>query len=262
MKSLKARILLAGCAGMLSASACFADVTVNGTAISESLVGQLVKERVAQGQADSPELRRAIRDQLVTWEVVSQEAKKRGLDKNPDVIAQMQLTSQSILVRAYLQDYLKNHPVSESAIKAEYERIKTMMGDKELQTRIIVVSSEANANDVIAQLKKGAKFDQLAKDKSLDPASKKKGGEIGWQTPASLGGPLGMALAKLSKGQYSEPVNLGNAWAVVKVDDTRPYKSPPFDSVKEELHQRLEQQTIQGVIADLRKQAKIEGADK
>ncbi len=262
MKSLKARILLAGFAGMLSASTCFADVTVNGTAISESLVGVLAKERAAQGQPDSPELRRAIRDNLVTLEVVSQEAKKRGLDKDPDVAAQLHLATQSMLQRAYINDYIKNHPISDSAVKAEYDRIRTAMGDKELQTRIIIVPSEKDAQDVIAQVKKGMKFEQLAKDKSIDAESKKRGGEIGWQTPASLGGPIGQAMAKLSKGQVSDPINLGNAWGVVKIDDTRPYKAPAFDSVKGDLRQRLEQQSIQSAIAELRKQAKIEGADK
>lgn len=266
MISLKSRVLLAGFAGMLSLSACYAEdtakVSVNGTPISESLVNLLVKERTAQGQPDSPELRHAIRDNLVTLEVMSQEAKKRGLDKDPDVAAQLHLATQSMLQRAYLNDYIKNHPISESAVKAEYDRIKTIMGDKEFQTRVIAVPSEKDAQAIIAQLKKGTKFEQLAKDKSIDTDSKKRGGEIGWQTPASLGGPIGQALAKLSKGQISDPINLGNAWGVIKIDDTRPYKAPAFDSVKGDLRQRLEQQEIQSVVADLRKQAKIEGADK
>ncbi|MGD9787378.1 MAG: peptidylprolyl isomerase [Sulfuricellaceae bacterium] len=262
MKSLKARILLAGFAGMLSASTCFADVTVNGTAISESLVGVLAKERAAQGQPDSPELRRAIRDDLIAREVVSQEAKKRGLDKNAEVAAQMQLASQSVLVRAYLQDYVKNHPISDSAVKAEYERIKVAMGDKEYQARHILVNSEAEAKDIEAQLKKGAKFDKLASEKSQDPGSKARGGELGWIARGNVVPEFGNALAKLKKGEVSDPVQTQYGWHIIKLEDIRPLKSPDFNSVQEALRQRLEQQEIQGVIADLRKQAKIEGADK
>jgi peptidyl-prolyl cis-trans isomerase C len=262
MKSLKARLLLAGCAGMLTASACFADVTVNGTPISESLVGILAKERAAQGQPDSPELRHAIRDDLIAREVVSQEAKKRGLDKDPEVAAQMHLATQSVLVRAYLQDYVKNHPVSESALKAEYEKIKVAMGDKEYQARHILVGSEAEAKDIIAQLKKGAKFDKLASEKSQDPGSKARGGELGWIARGNVVPAFGNALASLKKGEISEPVQTQYGWHIIKVEDIRPLKSPAFDSVKEALRQRLEQQEIQNAIADLRKQAKIEGADK
>ncbi len=262
MISMKSRILLAGCAGMLSTSVCFAEVTVNGVTISDAQVNLLVKERTAQGQPDSPELRKAMREDLIAREVVSQEAKKRGLDKNPDVVAQMQIASQSVLVRAYLQDYIKKHPVSESALKAEFERIKAAMGDTEYQARHILVASEAEAKSIAAQLKKGAKFDKLASEKSQDPGSKARGGELGWITRGNVVPQFGDTLAKLKKGETSEPVQTQFGWHIIKLEDVRPLKTPPFDNVKDSLRQRLEQQEIQSAVADLRKQAKVEGADK
>lgn len=267
MISMKSRILLLGCAGMFSLSACNAEETgkalasVNGTPISESLVNLLVKERTSQGQPDSPELRAAVRDDLIAREVVSQEAKKRGLDKNPEVAAQMQIASQSVLVRAYLQDYIKNHPISESAMKAEFEKIKVAMGDKEYQARHILLGTEAEAKDVAAQLKKGAKFDKLASEKSQDPGSKARGGELGWIAQGNVVKPFGDTLAKLKKGETSEPVQTQYGWHIIRLEDTRPLKAPPFENVKDSLRQRLEQQEIQTAVADLRKQAKIEGAD-
>lgn len=263
MSSLKSRILLAGCAGLLSTSISFADVTVNGATISEAQVNLLVKERTAQGQPDSPELRKAMREDLIAREVVSQEAKKRGLDKNPEVAAQMQLATQGVLVRAYLQDYIKNHPVSESALKAEFERIKAAMGDTEYQARHILVDDQDEAKDIYAQLKKDPKkFDKLAKEKSKDPSSKSKGGELGWIARGNVVPQFGDALAKLKKGEISEPVQTPYGFHIIKLEDVRPLKAPPFDNVKNSLRQRLEQQEIQKAVADLRKQAKVEGADK
>ncbi len=272
MISLKSRIMLVSVAGLLSLTACNAEentgtsgapaVKVNGVAIDENLVNLLVKERQAQGQPDSPQLRRAIREDLVARELMAQEARKQGLNSKPEVKSQMELASQSVLVRAYLQDFAKAHPVSEAAMKAEYEKLKTVMGDKEYLVRHILVAKESEAQDIEAQLKKGAKFEQLAKEKSKDPSGKSNGGALGWVAPGGLVKPFADAMVKLQKGQTSGPVQSEFGWHIIRLEDIRPMKAPPYDTIKDGLRQRVEQQEVQKMIADLRAKAKVEGLDK
>ncbi|MBZ0093392.1 MAG: peptidylprolyl isomerase [Sulfuricellaceae bacterium] len=266
MMSLKSRVMMAGIAGLLTLSACNAEestksvsdkavVTVNGTPISETQVDALIK---SQGQKDTPELRKAVRNDLVSRALIAQEANKKGMDKDVDVKAQMDLATQLVLVRAYLQDYVKSHPISDSAIKAEYDKIKAQMGDKEYKVRHILVDSEAAANDIEAQLKKGAKFDKLASEKSKDPGSKDKGGDLGWIARGNVVPAFGDALAKLKKGETSAPVHSPFGWHVIKLEDTRPLKAPAFDAIKDGLMKRLEQQEVQKAVEELRAKAKIE----
>ena len=176
--------------------------TVNGVVIPQSRAELLVKERMTQGQPDTPELRNAIREDLISRELLAQEAVKKGVDKNPDVTTQIELAKQSVLVRSYLQDVMKASPVSDDALKAEYEKIKAQMGDKEYKVRHILVEKEAEAKDIIAQLKKGVKFEKLAA-KSKDP-SKSNGGDLGWSAPGAYVKPFADAMIALKKGEYTK----------------------------------------------------------
>ena len=134
---------------------------VNGVAIPQSRLEFIVKARAAQGQADSPETRKALRDDLISEEVIAQEALKKGLDKDPDFVAQLEIARLTALVRAYQIDYVKNHPVSDEELRKEYEALKTQMGDKEYKAHHILVATEAEAKDAIARIKKGGKFDKI-----------------------------------------------------------------------------------------------------
>lgn len=234
-------------------------ISVNGKSVPQSRIDLIVKERVAQGQPDSAEMRQAIKEDLISREIVAQDAMKKGLDKNPEVATQMELAKQAVLVRAYMQDYLKATPVSDAAIKSEYDRIKAQLGDKEYRVRHILVENEAEAKNIIAQLKKGAKFDKLASEKSKDPGSKQNGGDLGWITPSNVVKPFGEAMAQLKKGQTTEaPVQSQFGWHVIRLEDTRDLKAPPFDEVKEQIRQRLQQQQIEKMLQELRAKAKIE----
>ncbi len=231
---------------------------VNGHAISQERVEMAVKGAVAQGQTDSPELRKAIRDNLISREVITQEAVKLGLDKKPDVLQQFELSKQQVLVSAFLENYVKNHPISDDQLKAEYDKKKNAAGDKEYNVRHILVATEKEAKDIIDKLGKKAKFEQLA-SKSIDTGSTEHGGSLGWTVPKNLVEPFANALMNLKKGEYTkEPVKSQFGWHVIRLDDVRPLKVPTFDEVKPQLQQGLQQQAIQKAVADLRASAKID----
>jgi peptidyl-prolyl cis-trans isomerase C len=236
-----------------------AAATVNGVSIPQSRVDMRVKIATSQGQADTPELRRAVRDDLISLEVLAQEAKKKGLNKDPEVIQQIELANQSVLVSAFVQDYAKNHPVSDDQLKQEYDKLKVNLGSKEYKARHILVDSEAEAKSIIAQLGKKGNFDKIAKAKSKDAGSADKGGELDWAVPSNFVPPFASALTSLKKGAYTkEPVKSQYGWHVIKLDDVRDLKMPSFEELKPQIQQRLQQQSIQEYVADLRSKAKIE----
>lgn len=232
--------------------------TVNGTAIPKNRVDSIVRAQEAQGQKDTPELRSAIRDRLITLEVVAQEASRKGLGKSADTLSQIELARTNILAQAFRTDYLKHHPVSDEALKAEFEKIKSQMGDKEYKASHILVENETEAKDIIEKLKKGEKFEELAKA-SKDPGSKDHGGDLDWNLPGGFVKPFSDAMVKLEKGKFTEtPVQSQFGWHVIKLDDVRPAKFPDYDQVKPKLQQRIEEEMFEKAVGELRAKAKIE----
>jgi peptidyl-prolyl cis-trans isomerase C len=212
----------------------------------------MLKDRIAQGQPDSPELRNALREELNTRELLLREAKKKGLDKNPDVKTQMDLTSQTVLVRAFVADWVKANPISDAALQKEYEAIKSQMGDKEYKVRHILVEKEDDAKEIIVLLQKGDKFEKLA-ERSKDPGSKANGGDLDWNAPGNFVKPFSDAMIKLPKGKFTTvPVQTQFGWHVIEVDDIREAKVPPFDEVKAQLAQRMQGQQLEVYFKDLR----------
>ncbi|MFA6921276.1 MAG: peptidyl-prolyl cis-trans isomerase [Gallionella sp.] len=231
---------------------------VNGVAISQERLEMNVKGALAQGQTDTPELRKAIRDDLVSREVMAQAATKSGLDKNSEIAEQIEMARQQVLVNAFVQDFLKKNPASEAQLQAAFESLKAKLGDKEYSARHILVATEAEAKDIIAKLGKKAKFEQLAA-KSMDTGSAERGGSLGWTVPKNFVEPFANALLNLKKGEYTkEPVQTQFGWHVIRLDDVRALKVPSYDEIKPQLQQRLQQQAIQKAVADLRASAKID----
>ena len=248
--------------GALAVTPAFAEdksvAMVNGVSIPQSKVDMRAKMAVSQGQPDSPELRKAILDDLVNLEVMVQEANKLGLDKNAEVLQQVELAKQSILVGAFVQGYAKDHPISEDQIKQEYEKWKAKIGNKEYNVRHILVDTEGEAKSIIEQLAKKAKFEKLAA-KSKDVASAAQGGSLGWAIPSNFVAPFANALLNLKKGERTkEPVQTQFGWHVIMVDDIRELKAPSLDEIKPQIQQRLQQQLVKKAIDDLRAKAKIE----
>jgi peptidyl-prolyl cis-trans isomerase C len=232
--------------------------TVNGKAIPQNRLDILVRERVAQGQQDSPELRSFLKQELINREVIQQEAAKRGLDKHADVVLQLDMMRQGVLVAAFLQDHLRRNQPNDAALKTEYDRIKAQQGDKEYRARHILVKTEEEAKDTLAQLAKGAKFEALASERSLDTGSKGNGGDLNWAPSGRYVKPFADALTKLKKGETTKTaVQTQFGWHIIQLQEERAMKVPTFDEAKGQLVQMLSQQALQKVVADLRAKSKI-----
>lgn len=276
MSFIKSRILLASAALLLALSACNPAkdaaapaaeasksptvATVNGTPITQHTVDMIVQQGAGSGRPDTPEARASIIDQLALQIVVAEEAVKKGLDKAPDVAGQIATLRQSVLARAYVQDYIKNNPVTDGMLKAEYDRIKASVSGTEYKARHILVEKEADAKDIIAKLNKDpAAFEKLAMEKSTDPGSKVKGGELGWFDLKGMVPEFGAAVSKLEKGKFTEvPVKTQFGYHVILLEDTRPIEAPPLEAVKAQLSQQVQQQNVEKQLDALKAAAKID----
>ena len=234
-------------------------VVVNGVTIPQSRIDAMNKELTAQGQPDNPERQRAVREELVNREVLAQAAQKRGLDKNPDIQAQMEMARQAVLVRALFENEVKTAPVTDAELQKQYEQFKGSMGTNEYKVRHILVDKEDEAKQVIAELNRGGDFAAIAKQKSKDPGSKDNGGDLDWGPSARYVKPFADAVQSLPKGQTTTaPVKTDFGFHVIRVEDVRPLKVPEFNDIKEQFRQRAQQQQIQKMVMDLRSKAKIE----
>ena len=253
-----ARLLLALIA--VAAMPAFAQnvAVVNGKAIPMSRVDATVKQVVAQGQQkDSPELREMIKKDLIAREVMMQEALKQGFDKNESVKQQLDTARQSLVVSAMMRDYADKNKVSDAEIKAEYDRYKAQAGDKEYHVRHILLETDAEAKAVIAKLKGGAKFEDLAKT-SKDQGSANSGGDLDWASPSSFPKEFSDAFVALQKGAITQvPVQTTNGFHVIKLDDTRAAKLPSMEEVKPQITDALVQKKLQAYQEQLAKKATI-----
>jgi len=254
-----ARLLLAMTAMVVLPSFAQNVATVNGKPIPAAKVDQVVKQVVAQGKAtDSPQLREAIKRDLIGREVLIQEADKQGIGTRPEVKNQIENARQSIIINAMLADYIKKHPVTDAEIKAEYDKFKAQVGDKEYHARHILVGTEDEAKAIISKLKGGAKFEDLAKQ-SKDPGSAQNGGDLDWASPANFVPEFSKAMTSLNKGQITEtPVKTQFGYHVIKLEDTRAAKIPALEEVKPQVAEQLQQRKLAAFREELMKKAKIQ----
>jgi peptidyl-prolyl cis-trans isomerase C len=254
-----ARLLLAMIA--VAAAPAFAQnaATVNGKAITNARVDTIVKQVVAQGkQTDSPQLREAIKKDLIAREVMIQEANKQGYGTRKEVKDAIENASQSIVINAMLADFVKKNPVKDADVKAEYDKYKASVGDKEYHARHILVATEKEATDIIAKLKGGAKFEDLAKQ-SKDPGSAANGGDLDWASPGGYVKPFADAMVALKDGQITDkPVKSDFGWHVIKLEGSRAAKVPSLEEVKPQIEQALQQRKLAAFREDLMKKAKIQ----
>ena len=234
-------------------------ISVNGVIIPQAYFDAMNREREAAGQAASPEMSAAIREELVNREVLAQAAAKRGLDKDPAVAAQMRIAGQTVMIRAYFEDQAKANPITDAQLKSMYDAFVSQMGDKEYKARHILVDTEEEAKAIIAQLGRGESFEKLAKDKSKDTGSKDNGGDLDWGPAGRYVPEFGNALRSLQKGQTTpNAIKTQFGWHVIRLDDSKDMKPPKFEDVKENLRQRAQQEAISRLVQDLRSKAKIE----
>lgn len=231
---------------------------VNGKPIPSSRVDAVVKQVVAQGQQpDSPQLREMIKKDLIGREVLMQEAENKGFGKDAAVKQQIENARQAIVINALVGDYLKKNPVNDAEIKAEYDKFVAQTGDKEYHVRHILVATEAEAKDIIAKLKGGAKFEELAKVSKDGSAA--NGGDLDWASPASYVKPFSDAMVALKPGQVTQtPVQSQFGFHVIKLEETRPTKLPALEEVKGQVAESLQQKKLAAYRDELMKKAKVQ----
>lgn len=232
---------------------------VNGKAVPKERAEVLKQQVERSGRPVTPEMEGQIKEEVIAREVFMQEAQKRGLEATPDYKTQMELARQTILIRELFADYQKKNPVTDAEIQAEYDKFVAANSGKEYKASHILVATEDEAKAIIASIKKGAKFADIAKKQSKDPGSGAKGGDLDWANPSSYVSEFTEALIKLDKGKMTQsPVKSQFGWHVIRLDDVRDAQLPKLDEVKPQIAQQMEQQKLAKFQEELRAKAKIE----
>lgn len=262
---MKRKLLIAALAGIcLSGSVLAAGIQVNGTPISQARIDAIMQAMAAQAQAQGqqidPRMKDMVREQLITAEVLRQEAIRKGIDKQPDVRAELENAQAMTLANHLIKEFQRTAPLSDAEIEAAYAKIKAATpAKKSYHAQHILVATEAQANAVLDALRKGKPFAQLAREKSIDPGSKANGGDLGWSDASNFVGPFGEALSRLSKGQITaKPVHTQYGWHIIKLDDVRTEAFPPLQALRPQLVQQLMNQRIEQYISGLKAKAKIQ----
>ena len=232
---------------------------VNGKAVPTARLEALADQVARAGRPVTPEMQGQLRDEVIAREVFMQEAQKLGLDTSTEYKNQMELARQTILIRELFATHQKANPVTDADIKAEYDKFAAANSGKEFKARHILVDKEDEARAIIAQLKKGGKFEDIAKKSSKDPGSGANGGDLDWAGASNYVAEFGDALNKLTKGKITEtPVKTQFGYHIIRLDDVREAKLPALDEVKPQISQQLQQQKLVKFQEDLRAKAKIE----
>ncbi|MCB1794504.1 MAG: peptidylprolyl isomerase [Candidatus Competibacteraceae bacterium] len=231
---------------------------VNGKAISKAAFEQYAQQLRGKAKVDSPDASKSLVDQLVMEELLVQQAHQQKLEDDPQIKQQLEMIQRSLLASTVVRRMLNENAPSEDAIKKEYETAVAAMKGKEYKASHILVDSEDKAKEIIAELKKGGKFAELAKAKSSD-SSAANGGDLGWFTPSMMVPPFAQAVAKMEKGKYSEePVQTPFGWHVILLEDVRDAKPPTLDELRPQIAQMLQSRMVNEYLEKLRAGAKIE----
>ena len=234
--------------------------TVNGKPVPMSRVDALIKTATHGQQQDVPaEVKSQAKDQVVLREIFAQEAEKQGIPASADYKAQLDLVRQTVLINTLFQNFIKSHPVTDAEAKTEYDQIKAEQTGLEYHARHILVDSEDEAKKLIAQIKAGSKFEDIAKKSSKDTGSAENGGDLDWAKPGNYVPEFSTALQGLKKGQMTDaPVKTQFGYHIIRLEDTRTAQFPSFDEVKEKIKQQKEQVKLQEYQEKLRKSAKTD----
>jgi len=232
---------------------------VNGKAVPKARADALTQQVTRSGQQLPPGSDQRIRDETVLREIFAQEAERRGIQASADYRAQLELARQSILIREMFEDFRKKNPATDAEAKAEYDKFKAQASGTEYRASHILVEKEEEAKALIAQIKGGAKFEDLAKKNSKDPGSGERGGDLDFAKPDAYVPEFGKAMAALKKGEMTDaPVKSQFGFHIIRLDDTREAQFPAFNDVKDQIKQRLEQTKLQDFQEKLRKSAKTD----
>jgi len=259
MKKFIASAVAAACIGIAAPAMAQNIAIVNGKAVPKARADALAAQLAKSGRPVTPEMQAQLKDEIIAREIFMQEAQKRGLDSTDDFKQQIDLARQTLLIRELFTDFQKANPVTEADIKAEYDKFAAASGGKEYRARHILVEKEDEAKAIIASLKKGGKFDDIAKKQSKDPGSGANGGDLDWASASSYVPEFSGAMTKLGKGQMTqEPVKSQFGYHVIRVDDIRDAQLPKLEEVTPQIAQQLQQQRLSKFQEDLRTKAKVE----
>lgn len=214
---------------------------VNGKPIPKAQLDRLIKN---SGQsATDPKIREQGRELLITRELLVQEADKRGVTQKEDIKDQLEQARMTVLITGLFEDYINNRGgITDDDYKMAYDSIKGQFGGKEYKVRHILVEKEADAKALIAKIKAGAKFEELAKINSKDPGSAPNGGDLEWVSDKALVPEFTKAMVTLKKGQMTDkPIKTQFGWHIIQLDDVRDVKIPSIPEIKEQLKAMLMQ---------------------
>ena len=231
---------------------------VNGKAVPTSRAEALKQQVARSGRPITPEVEAQIKEEVIAREIFMQEAQKRGLDATEDYKAQIELARQTILIRELFADFQKTAAVTDADVQAEYDKFVAANGGKEYRARHILVETQAQAEAILASLKKGAKFEDIAKKQSKDPGSGANGGDLDWAAPGKYVKEFSDAMVALNKGQVSAPVQSQFGFHIIRLDDVREAQLPKLEDVKPQIAQQLQQQRMATFQQEMRAKAKVE----
>ena len=231
---------------------------VNGKAVPSSRVEALKQQVARSGRPITPEVEGQIKEEVIAREIFMQEAQKRGLDATEEYKSQIELARQTILIRELFAEFQKTSAVTDADVQAEYDKFVAANGGKEYRARHILVETQAQAEAILASLKKNGKFEDIAKKQSKDPGSGANGGDLDWAAPGNYVKEFSDAMVALNKGQVSAPVQSQFGFHIIRLDDVREAQLPALADVKPQIVQQMTQQRMAAFQQELRAKAKVE----
>jgi peptidyl-prolyl cis-trans isomerase C len=231
---------------------------VNGKAVPTSRAEALAQQVARSGRPMTPEVEGQIKEEVIAREIFMQEAQKRGLDATPEYKTQIELARQTILIRELFAEFQKTSAVTDADVQAEYDKFVAANGGKEYRARHILVETQAQAEAILASLKKGGKFEDIAKKQSKDPGSGANGGDLDWAAAGNYVKEFSDAMVALNKGQVSAPVQSQFGFHIIRLDDVREAQLPKIEDVKPQIVQQMTQQRMAAFQQELRAKAKVE----
>jgi peptidyl-prolyl cis-trans isomerase C len=232
--------------------------TVNGEPILKSEVLELISKMPQEYQQYPVELLiPMMAEQAALRRLVTAKALESDVSQDPAVIAEVKTATDAILGQAWLQREVAGQ-VTEEKIEEAYQTYLASNSTEEVQARHILLPTEEEANDIIAQLKEGADFAQLAEEHSTDPGAKGQGGELGWFSRGQMVPEFADAAFAMEKGTFSQtPVQTQFGWHVILVEDKRTQAPPSLEDMRPQLESQLQQQILGTILNDIKASAQI-----
>lgn len=224
----------------------------------ESLKEQITKQVPQLASVDLDAVYKGLLDRAIDQKLVAREAGKTGLAGSADIKARLKEVEGELIRHAWIAEAIEKK-LTDERIKARYEElVKDIPNEEEVRARHILVDDEGKAKQLIAKLRKGAKFEDLAKAESQNPGPSEDG-DLGYFTRANIVPEFADAAFAMEKGDISKaPVKTQFGWHIIQVSDKRPVQPPKFEDIAEQIREELTAKVAAEVLSDLRKEAAIE----